>query len=235
MNFSFILPTRERPQLLSDLCNSLDSTAADKSNFEMIAAYDLDDTATCNIMPQLEARYPWFKSNGRNRSNNISKDYHNWLKDQVAGDYVIICNDDTVMRTYHWDVVAMQKITNYLSDKPDGIFYGWIADSLLDRAGGVGYCCFPMLSKKAIEIIGYAMHPYYTGWNADIHLYRLFQSIDRVLDLSEVWIDHISYHSGKRERDATSYNMQNITGGNGGVIDFSHEQNLLLSHMQKKN
>lgn len=193
-------------------------------------AYDFDDVATIGVIDSL--KYPWLKFHGRNRSGYIQRDYHNWLYSKSTGRFIIVINDDTLFRTKEWDVLAIKKLDVYLQDKPDNIVYGWISDSLLERERGINYCCFPLISRAAAQILGYVMHNAFHGWGADIHLYELFHSIGRVLDLREVWIDHISYHSDTSiPRDNTSLHTQSISGVD-PFINMNEDRRKLMTSIQ---
>lgn len=231
MNFSIIFPTRERPSLLLDLLASIHQTTANPALIEVLVGYDDDDQSTIDLLPQLA--FPWLKMLGRARGNNLSRDYHNWLYRQSTGRFIIVCNDDVIFRTQDWDTIALDRLNNYLADKPDGIVYGWLNDSLQNRAGGINYSCFPLVSRRAADTLGYVMHDFWGGWNADIHLYHLYSSVGRVCSISEVWLDHISHHTGKRERDATNLNMQRITTQ--GHVDTTLDRRKLLLAIKSRH
>jgi hypothetical protein len=67
------------------------------------------------------------------------------------------------------------------------------------------------VSRTAGLALNWVMPPDFAGWGADIGLWRIYNCINRVCDLSEMLIDHISYHSGKRERDEISRHVQALS------------------------
>jgi hypothetical protein len=110
----------------------------------------------------------------------------------------------------------MRKLDEYLADKPDGISYGFISDALINRHG-MNYCCFPLVTRKAVQALGFAMPPEYPAWGADIALWRVYSNVGRICDLSEVMIEHVAYHSGKRDRDHISYHVEHISNSSGHI------------------
>src|SRR4051812_21575406 len=120
MNFSLILPSRGRVQMLSTLCRSIDKNTIDHDNIEMLIGYDFDDTDTVKYLGQV--KYSWIKPHGRNRGNSISRDYQNWMYPKSIGKYIFLLNDDVEMKTYGWDKIAIEKLNN------KDIVYGWTND-----------------------------------------------------------------------------------------------------------
>lgn len=227
MDFSIIFPSRERVSLLATMIDSIGNQSADLSNVEVLVGIDDDDKATHEAKPQLETTYPFCKLYSRSRSRMLNQDYINWLASMSKGKYLIICNDDARFATKNWDKIAVAKLDEYLKDKPDGIVYGYISDLLIDRHG-MGYCCFPLVSSAAYKILGWAMPGEYPSWNADIVCWEVYRAIGRLLDLSEITIEHISYHTGKRARDHISHNVEYISrAGPTWRIDLSIHINKL--------
>jgi hypothetical protein len=209
MNFSIILASRERVHLLDSLLNSIVKTTADKNNCEVIVIIDSDDRVTRRFMERFQNTCPFARFVVRERAHNLNDDYLNWgWRNFSTGDNIIVVNDDTVFKTPNWDHIIMANLSRYLADKPDGVAYGWIEDGLPDRAAGVHYCCFPLITKKAAEVLGFVMPPQFPGWGADIGVFRIYQAINRICDLSAVTLDHVSYHNGKRARDHISHEVE---------------------------
>jgi hypothetical protein len=224
MNFSIILPTRNRVDLFINLCRSIDEKTHDLNNIEMLAACDLDDRETCKAMLELMGKYRWLCGHMRDRGNSISKDYQNWLYPLTKGKYIFVINDDVEFMTCGWDSIVMQKIQEYIKIRKDGIFYGWISDSNNKRIyhESNSYSCFPILTRKGIDTLGYVMHEHYGGWSADIFLYNVYKDVDRILNLSEVLLQHYSHWIGNREKDETAHSMHNKSI-NTDIIDHKPE------------
>jgi hypothetical protein len=211
MNFSIVLASRERVGLLTDLIKSVKENTTDISNVEMLVAIDNDDHGTREAAKSLMRDYPFVHIYNRPRSSMLNNDYLNWVYSNYGcGRFAIVCNDDCAFRTKDWDGIALRKLNNYLHDKPDGIVYGYLSDALINR-NGMNYCCFPLLSRKGYEVLGWLMPPEYPSWNADIAIWKVYRAANRICDLSDIMVEHIAYHSNKRARDHISYHVQQLS------------------------
>lgn len=214
MNFSIILASRERVHLLDSLLSSIVNTTGDKNNCEVICVIDADDRITKRFLDRLKNTCPFAKFIVRERANNLNDDYLNWAwKNYSKGDNILVVNDDVVFKTPNWDQITIANLSRYLADKPDGIAYGWIEDGLKTRQGGINYCCFPLITRKAAETVGFVMPPEFPGWGADIGLYRIYSSINRVCEITGVVLEHVSHHNGMRERDHISRSVEMKSSG----------------------
>lgn len=234
MNFSIILASRNRPQLLSNLLNSIQRTTTELDLVEVLVGIDHDDAGYKDLSVALRSRYPFVKFFPRDRSPWLNKDYLNWLsKDYSCGKYLIICNDDTEFKTFNWDQIVLRKLNEYLVDKPDGIVYGYLNDAL-----NMSYCCFPLISREAHDAIGYSMPPEYPSWNADIFLWEVYNKAGRVCNISEVLVDHISYHTGKRGKDDINHYVRHLNDRGGwnrpSVEDATHRLLTAIQNSKSK-
>lgn len=209
MNFSLMVPTRNRGIMLSNLIESIVNNTQELDNTEIIVIYDNDDNSTKQISENLLLRFKDKISlifHARERSFNMSNDYFNYVANNLStGKYLIALNDDTKFIKYAWDSEAIKKIDKYLEDKPDGIFYGITEDREIERKRNEHYwfSCFPLVSKKAVEALGFFFDPFIWKDGADWDLLALYKNLNRVLDLRlEIIIEHISVRSGRRGKDA---------------------------------
>ncbi len=207
MNYSILIPTRKRPQLLTNLIQSIHDTVEDKNNTEIHIAYDVDDNVTISIIGSLKETYKSIKMDfhGRKRSYLLNDDYYNWMSTNFSeGKYIIAVNDDTKFINYAWDSIALRKIEDYLKDKPDGIFYGITEDKEVEgrRNDSNYFSCFPLISKAGVNVLGYFFDPQIYKDGADWDIVMGYKEINRVLDLrNEIIIEHISIRSGRRQKD----------------------------------
>jgi len=212
MNFSICLASRERSQLLMALLESLKTTTTEINKIEILVGIDDDDAEMHDCKVHAKNRYSFVEFFSRPRSKMLNRDYINWVYDISGrkGKYVIACNDDALFKTPNWDGIICSKLESYLANKPDGIGYGFISDALLNRHG-MQYCCFPLVTGKGVSALGWIMPPEFPGWNADIALWRTYSGVGRIFDLSDVMIEHVSYHCGKRGRDHVSQHVESIS------------------------
>lgn len=207
-NFSIMCPTRNRVLMLSNLIESIVNNTQELNNTEIIIIYDNDDNSTIQVKENLLSRFGNrinLVFHSRERSYNMSNDYYNYASNNIAqGKYLIAVNDDTRFIKHSWDIEAIKKIDKYLENKPDGIFYGITDDREVERKRNEHYwfSCFPLVSKKAVEALGFFFDPFIWKDGADWDLLALYKNIERALDLrTEIIIEHISVRSGRRGRD----------------------------------
>jgi hypothetical protein len=70
--------------------------------------------------------------------------------------------------------------------------------------------CFPLITKECFDLTHMYFHPQLLSWGADRCLYEIYSSneIRRVLEVSEVHIEHLSYHDGSGQYDETAKSMK---------------------------
>lgn len=100
---SVLCPTRHRPELLRRSWESLLVMADDPSRIEFLAAVDPDDTGLEAQSWTGPAFHIWTAPEryGYKRLH----EYANALARQARGKWVLMWNDDAVMRTHGWDTV----------------------------------------------------------------------------------------------------------------------------------
>lgn len=224
MNFSLVLASRERVPILTKFMETLVQNTQDISNIEVLVGIDYDDHASCAAESHLLKEYPFMKIFRRQRSQYLNQDYLNWLCQFSSGKYIIACNDDIEVRTKNWDSIAIASLDKYLADKPDGVVYGFIEDGLENRYG-MDYCCFPLFSRKAYNTLGWLLPGCFMSWNADIAAWRVYKAVDRVCHIP-VMFNHVSFHTGQRERDHISYRMEKLSDQsrlNGGQYNIEED------------
>jgi hypothetical protein len=244
IKFSILITTRQRTEMLSNLLESIYKTTSNPSEVEIRIVYDLDDKETIDWInkkiPYEAVIVTWFHN--RERSTNLVNDYHNWLAPQSQGKYIIFSNDDALFELNGWDIKTWEKLENFEKKYPDGIIYGIPEDFEKEnrRNESNWMACFPLLSKKAIEVLGYAFDPAYIKDGADWALAGTYRKINRVVDLREcIVIKHLSFRSGRRKWDVLDENslkLDSIINGNPPNINNIIEKNSkkLLEYINKK-
>jgi hypothetical protein len=206
MNFSVLIPTRKRVVYLNNLILSIYNTAKFKNEVEILITYDDDDQQTMdfvnNFQTQEYLNISFFK---RPRSLNINGDYYNWMaKNYAKGKYFIISNDDAQFIQQNWDEMAWKRLEEYEKSNPDGLVLGIIDDKevISNRHDYNRFSCFPLFSRKDLEVLGFLFQPEYWRDGADWVIAGVYRKIDRVLDLrNEIIIEHISVRSFRRNKD----------------------------------
>lgn len=207
MRFSIIIPTRKRIGYLTKLIESINLTSKNKNQVELLIIYDNDDDTTMQFVNNFHSSYPVsINFYRRSRSLNINGDYHNWAAQNFAkGEYFIMCNDDTEFMQFNWDEYAWDKLEETKKVWTDGILLGITDDMELihNRHDGNRFSCFPLFSRRDLEVLGFCFQPEYWRDGADWVIGSVYRRIGRMLDLrSEIVIKHISIRSFRREKDA---------------------------------
>lgn len=207
-NFTILFPTRKRVDKLFNLLYSLMENTYDRGGVEVLVAYDIDDNKTKDAITVFEDFFRDLSLRFYPFERKINKHaYYNELFKYSTGKNVITLNDDTIFKTQSWDAVAIGKINNYLEKYPDGVYYGWIEDNLEPTSKRHGsYCCFPLISRKVVEVLGFVQSTEFLGGGADIFLGNLMHAVQRVIDMKDIVIDHISFHAYKHLEPDDTYN-----------------------------
>jgi len=221
--FSLILASRERTELLQALLSSISTTTIDPELIEVFVGIDDDDQATHSIKSILEIAYSNInlKFFSRQRSKWLHKDYINSMFEQSSGKYILVLNDDTLLCRHGWDSDGYAKLEEYLKDKPDRIVYA----STKDNTGDKRCCCFPLFSREACLAAGWVLPDERPNWGADWDVKQIYShpKINRMMELPEIEVRHITHHNNSRKRDHISVNIEKIfqqSKGSGPNRDF---------------
>lgn len=181
MDFSVILPTKNNIPGLMGLITSFIDKAKDKDCVEFLIAPDIGDPQLNDIKESVKG-YP-VKVYETHPTDNFNRDYWNWMTFKSHGDRVWCMNDDVVMLTQDWDEIIRQKTKDrnfYLVDTHD---------STHDQ-GGMAFPRFPLISRKAIDTVGFLLYPQVRTYPGDKVVYDLYKRMDLVIECLEVELRH---------------------------------------------
>lgn len=206
MVFSILIPTRFRVTFVQNLLKSIYDSSLHKDKVEIHVAYDSDDILTKEIVNNYQEAPIKTYFHERERSQNINHDYYNWMAKEFAiGKYVIMVNDDTLFELLGWDDRAINSLKIWEERFPDGILYGLTEDFEKEPSRNKinWMSCFPLVSRKVVDILGHIFDPEFIRDGADWALNSTFRSIDRVVNLRDcIVIKHLSFRSGRRAWDS---------------------------------
>lgn len=210
MNFSLILNSRKRTRFLFDFINSIKNGVNDKTNVEILIRIDEDDEESLKLAEyKFDFNVSFYCGQ---RPTNLLKAI-NEIAFETKGENIFICNDDMRITTKNWDLIAINKINEYkkINNIKDNIYYCKTDCNSADRYHDKGYCSFPIISREAVETVGFFMHESFVGLGADHGIYRVYQSIGRVIDLQDIKVDHIFHRTIKdvMNPDLTAIEMRN--------------------------
>lgn len=163
---SLLLPTRKRPDNIVRLHTSVQETADNPSEIELIIAVDDDDTSYDELMENGLANTTFFKV-----PRTVLSKYWNMCYERAKGDILQHCGDDLVFRTNGWDTV----VKNTFDEYPDKIVFVFGDDGHWKNTFGT----HGFIHRKWAETVGYFVPPYYSSDYNDTHLNDVARAIGR--------------------------------------------------------
>jgi glycosyltransferase involved in cell wall biosynthesis len=182
---SVILPTRGRPEQLRAFVDSLVQAADDASRIEVVMVVDEDDAATRAFEhPAARLRkvvVPRGLSMGALNMHGCRA---------AAGDWLMLGNDDVVVRTPGWD----RRMAAAFASFPDGVALVHVNDGTFKEA----LCVFPCVSRRFVELAGGICPEDYWRYRIDDHIYNVFNLLyllgeARIQYLPDVLFEHHNY------------------------------------------
>lgn len=196
IEFSFLLPTRGRPEQVRRFAQSVIETAADPSQIEVILCVDEDDPDSHHIdcLP-LESKTvvvpPGLSMGALNRACFAAS----------TGRYLMLINDDVIVRTKDWDTTILSLFRGYQDD----ILLVHVNDLLFREK----LCTFPILSRQACLEIGLCPAEYHR-YRLDDHIFDTYCLLahlghKRIVYLSNVVFEHLNHSSGKADDSVQAF------------------------------
>lgn len=179
--FSFLIPTRNNLPGLKKLFESIVFTTERVDALEIILAIDEDDTASQAV------------SHDRLRLRKVVVPkgltmgaLNNACFEASAGRYLMLMNDDVVLRSQGWDRQMLAVYRQF----PDDIALIHVNDLLFRER----LCTFPMLSRRACQEIGLCPTAY-RRYRIDDHIYDTYNLLAhlgyrRIIYLPDVIFEH---------------------------------------------
>lgn len=205
IDFSIVIPTRERPELLFNCIHSIYYQATNKEKIETILILDYNDPKLLRTLHYLY-RYPfrqYIRCILKEDSNYVIKDCHNAGSQLSTGKYIWIFNDDVEINTNAFDEILLKEINKFLINKRDRILYTFINDDIHTNLKNNGVfeagSCFPIISRELLDCLNFLMPDKIEAWGADTALWQIVKEVKepRYLDLTEkVKLRSYTVHNG---------------------------------------
>lgn len=195
VKISILLPTRGRPSFVYRLFDSLIQTTSDPKSIEIVLYMDADDIASHEIShPELKIT-KLIRPSG-SPMGKITRECYGASR----GRYIMLMNDDAIFRTQNWDISVMDAFARFHDDI--AFVYG------NDLEQGEKVPTFPILSRKACEIMGGVCPTGYLNLHIESHLFDIFNQLkrfghNRIVYLNDVIFEHLHYAVGKSDHDRT--------------------------------
>jgi GT2 family glycosyltransferase/glycosyltransferase involved in cell wall biosynthesis len=189
-SFSFLMPTRNRTQLVERFLRSVIDTTAQPDRIEVIIAVDEDDPESHKITHETLALKKVILPAGATMGN-----LNRACFDASSGRYVMLINDDVILRTKEWDLAVAAAFARYRDDV--GLVH---VNDLLFREK---LCTFPILSRKTCLEIGICRSEY-RRYKIDDDIYAIYNMLaqlghKRITYLPEVIFEHENFEQLTRE------------------------------------
>ena len=204
--FSIVLNSRNRPKLLDGLLYSILISTQKIDNLEVLIRFD-DDDPSLNLNKSIVSKYSFVKPFFGNHITSGSVSL-NILAHKSVGKYIWVLNDDCVIQTKYWDYHTYELLKGHNKD----ICYIHTRDNSCDKLNHKKYSSFPMISRQALNKLGYFINERFVGLGGDVHLYRVFESANMVVH-SNINIDHVMHRTPRdvSSPDQTAVEMRQNT------------------------
>ncbi len=220
---SLLLPTRGRPALAARFLRSLVDQAAHPEALEVIIYADEDDAGSHHL------GHPDIQVHTLIGPRKTMGQYNAACLAQSHGEIIILANDDIVVQTKNWDTLIRAVHHQF----PDGIYLAYPND-LFKRDK---LSTFPILSRRACDIL---IEPYplaYQGAFIDLHLFDIFKRLqhvgyDRIRYLDDVIFEHCHYRAGKAARDET-YRRRQRFADDPAFLGLRETRQMAAQHLRR--
>lgn len=200
---------------LGEICGNLVGLADSTRNFEVLWICDEDDGETQEALAKCRVEFPSLRMRVfcKEQDLNLSDGYFNWVCrfGKPQGKLLWAAGNDVRMCTKGWDTGMLEGVEEYLEDKPDRICLAFARDRHQTDKGNLGFewGCFPVLTREAVDALGWFFPKEFITWEADVAMATMFQRLGRLLMVDRVVIDQISYHAYPNvPRDAVAMSMK---------------------------
>lgn len=142
-----------------------------------------------------------------------------------AGDWIMLLNDDVLVKTHHWDT----KIRSITENFPDGIVLIHVNDLLFEEK----LCTFPLVSRIFCDFSGGICPEGYLRYRIDDHIYNVFDLLGtlghrRIYYLPDVVFEHLNRALGATGPEAYKPN-EKIHKVDTALFEKLHEERARVS------
>jgi len=206
MNFSLIFPSNGNKEKIKKLFDSIERTTRYKDKIEVLVAIDDGKTEIIDFIKskKYSFRVEFFE---RPQTDNFSDDYYNWLANKSCGDNIWALNDDVIITTQDWDKRILLKIKKF----------GWSV-YLVDTTESTreivnkGFCCFPIISRRAVNELGFFFYPQVRIYPADKVIYMLFERAGCIINARDIKLQSTYIQENKNPRLWNIYQEDRTNG-----------------------
>ena len=232
-DFSVVIPVRNNIGGLLVTLGAFDLFTSNKKAFEVVLVVDDDDT---DLPTYKRLKYGYdIKVLSVAKSDNFCRDYYNYGANVSRGTNVMVFNDDCYMQTNKWDDLIRERID--ANKHFNGVYLVSLLDSTFYDSPKTPFPRFPMISRKAIDTIGFFFFPQIRMYPADKAVWDLYSAVGCVITCHQVKMQHD--HNYNHSTDPSKLRMMKIfeEDRNSGVfpINANKEGKALKNAIEKKD
>lgn len=201
MKISAIMPTKNRPNNLRRIFDSVLETVSNKDLFEFSIRLDSDDSISLPVLQEYGSKLQIRASISDPTQNH--GDLWNACWKQATGEIFMMCGDDFVFRTKGWDdkirsvfEKSLDKIMLVYGD--DGIQHAFLATHAF-------------IHRKWTDALGYFAPMQFHSFYHDTWIDSLAQKINRRIYFPELNFEHMHHIAKKAPDDLIYQEMRNKT------------------------
>lgn len=224
IDFSIIFNSRNRVSMLTTMLECIQNTASDISRVEAIVNFDDDDESSLSSIDSLSKRFKFLKCLVNKREHNIHTNV-NKMAFMARGEYIWALGDDCHIITKDWDQIAKDKFLKASEIHKDRIFIGAVESTSVDKCLHYGwYCDAPILTKQGRDGLGYLIHPHFVSVGADVATWKVYGSVNRIIDMREIVFDHVTHNTAEACRTKDQTQLEYLDRMKGQVFNpFDHD------------
>jgi GT2 family glycosyltransferase len=162
--FSLIVPTRCRTAQLRRLLDSVRNTTSDLEQVEVVLVVDSDDEESQGFRYDAAALKSVVVPPGLTMGALNMAGYR-----AASGRYLMLLNDDVVLRTPGWD----RQVFQVFRDVPDGMALVHVNDLVFQDT----LCIFPFLTREFCSLAGGICEEGYQRYRIDDHIHNIFDLV----------------------------------------------------------
>lgn len=198
--FSIVLPTKNNISGLLVTLGCFELFTHDKKALEIILVVDIGDKDIVSYK-RLQRRYSYdIRVLEVEHTDDFCRGYYNKGASEACGENIMVFNDDCYVHTTKWDLRILERIQN--NAHFNGVYLVSLMDSTFNDTPEMPFPRFPMISKKAVDTIGFFFYPQVRMYPADKVIYDLYKAVGCVITCHDVKLqhDHVYTHNPKGDR-----------------------------------
>jgi len=198
---TIIFPTRNRPNNITRMVDSIVRTISDINNVELLVYIDDDDVES---IPALTAAAERISVNAIQGNKMPGSQMYNAIFKEARGDIIMFSADDIVFNTPNWDLLVQKEFDAY-------------EDKILLVYGNDGYqngriATHGFIHRYWVELVGYVLPPKLASAYTDEWMTDLAIRVGRKCYRPDLLTEHMHPAVGKAPMDDVYKNRIEVAG-----------------------